>query len=536
MKHFLPHNLLTLAPLLLAAAAVALAGARAQGLLGNTALVAAGALAAALPLGGLLAVLVGKVDTLGRRAATVILLAMLFIPLHLHAAAWRAGFGGLGWFTQLSAGDGPVDPLLSGAAGAIWVHATAAIAWVALIVGAALRGVDPRLEEDSLLFFSAPRVLWRVSLRCAAGAFVVATGWVLVIAAHEMAASDLFQVRTFAEEVYTQHALGLFDPGQSPSEDQRMQAIQLALGLSAVWGVAVAVLWGVGGWLSHAKDQPKGKPWLWKPTKGRASSSVALWLLLLLVAGMPIGNLVFKAGGRAVRDGDSWRREWSAGKVVSQLAAAPVRHRRELGQSAKLGACVATGAVLVGGAIAWRLVRGGPERLVWLALLAACLTTPGPLIGIGAIRIFNQPSDSPCWFLSWAYDHTLLVTWLVQMIRATPIAALVLWPVWRSLPRNVLDAAALDGAARWLVAARMRLPAVASVWLIALAISFAELSATLLVMPPGDQTITLQLFNLLHSGVDDRVAAISLWMIGLLVVVSWGVLRLGTAARGAVTR
>ena len=91
--------------------------------------------------------------------------------------------------------------------------------------------------------------------------------------------------------------------------------------------------------------RPAGSAWVWKPQRTRFLSSALLWGLLLLVAGMPVGNLLYKAGGSAVRDGESWRREWSAAKAAKELAAAPVTHRRELLQSAKLGASVACVAV-----------------------------------------------------------------------------------------------------------------------------------------------------------------------------------------------
>ncbi len=530
MKRLPPRIGRLLLLMLLALVAAALAGPRARGLLTSSAGVAGGALAVALPLGVLLAVLIHKTIGPGRRFAWTVLVAMLFIPLHLQAAAWRAGFGALGWFTQWADASRPVDPLLDGFAGAIWVHGMAAVPWVALLVGAALRGVDRRLEENALLTMSPLRVLLGVSLRVAAPAMLIAAGWVLVVAATEMSASDLFQVRTFAEEVYTQHALGLFDPVEEVSPEARMHAFQMAMGLLAVLLTAVAVLWGAGEMIAQAASSRSQDAWKWRPGASRFAVTGLLGLLLVLIAGVPMGSLVEKVGGRAVREGDGWRREWSPVKAASETAQAPVRHRREFGQSLKLGVSVATGAVLLGGLIAWRLVPGGAARLAWLALLAVCLATPGPLLGLAAIKLLNQPADSPLGFLGWLYDHTLLAPWLVQMVRATPIAALVLWPVWASVPRGVLDAARLDGIRPgWrlgLLAARIRPASVAAAWLAALAVSFGELSATLLVMPPGVQTVTLQLFNLLHSGVDDRVAAISLVMVLVLAALAWGIGRL----------
>src|SRR4051812_5163276 len=47
----------------------------------------------ALPLGTLLAAAIFKSDVPGRRAAGILLVGMLFVPLYLVTGAWDAGFG-----------------------------------------------------------------------------------------------------------------------------------------------------------------------------------------------------------------------------------------------------------------------------------------------------------------------------------------------------------------------------------------------------------------------------------------------------------
>lgn len=520
----------------LALGAALLAGVRNLGLLANTLQVAAGAMAVALPLGVILAVLLEKTSLPGRRLLLVCLATMLLIPLPLHAAAWRAGFGALGWFTQSGVQGQPLDPLLTGMPGAIWIHGMGAVAWVALIVAAGLAGVDRRLEEDALLTHPAPHVLWRVTLRVAAPSVVVAAGWVLVSVAHEMSVTDLFQVRTFAEEIYTQYALGMFDPSTPGAAEFRIHGVQLAAGLVALAALATAVLWAGAAWLDPGRGTAGADPWRWRPASARRWLLGLMAVIGLLIAGLPVGNLLQKAGGYAERKGDTWTRHWSAANAASEIALAPVRHRREAWQSAKLGVMVAAGSVAAGWLLAPGLVRPGARRRWLLASAAVCLTVPGPLLGMATIRVLNQPTGSLLGPLGWLYHHTLLAPWVVQMVRVTPVAMLLLWPVWQSVPQAVLDAAWLQGDSRWWTALRVRVRAVAAVSLVALALSLNELSATLLVMPAGDTTLTIQLFNMLHSGVDDRVAAISLAMILTTAVLAWAALRLWHAATAAPSR
>src|SRR5437588_85862 len=82
-------------------------------------------------------------------------------------AAWQTALGSEGLFPLWN--DQPGRPWASGLGPAVWVHATAALPWVILIVGTGLTMVEGELEEDALLVASPWRVLWRVTLpRCRA--------------------------------------------------------------------------------------------------------------------------------------------------------------------------------------------------------------------------------------------------------------------------------------------------------------------------------------------------------------------------------
>jgi ABC-type Fe3+ transport system permease subunit len=167
--------------------------------------------------------------------------------------------------------------------------------------------------------------------------------------------------------------------------------------------------------------------------------------------------------------------------------------------------------------LAWSVRLARREPWMRLAFLALCLTIPGPLLGIGLIRLLNQPPDSPLADLAWLYDSNF-APWVVQTVRALPLVTLILWPALASVPQVMLDAAATDGTGWWgrllRVALPQRWPAVAAAWLVGLAVAVGELAATVLVMPPQRSTaISVRVFQLLHYGVDDRVAAICLVMV-----------------------
>jgi iron(III) transport system permease protein len=102
---------------------------------------------------------------------------------------------------------------------------------------------------------------------------------------------------------------------------------------------------------------------------------------------------------------------------------------------------------------------------------------------------------------------------------------------FRTLHRDVLDAAALDGARglrrMWWLGVRQRPAALGIAWLVACATACGELSATVMVSPPGMTTVSIRVFRLLHAGVREQVAAICLTNVLGVAVLAWVIALLG---------
>ncbi len=490
-------------------------------LLLNTALLCGATCAVSLPLGTLLAGLLVRTDLPGRRVAVGLLALMLFVPLYLQAAAWQAALGTQGWYTAVTGQPG----WLGGWTGAVWVHAAAAVPWVVLIVGFALRLIEPELEEQALLHGSARRVFLWVTLRGAWPAIGVAALWVAVLTAREMTVTDLFVVRTFAEELYTQSAFG-------PPLGEKPLGILSGAGATAV---LVAV-----GLVLCARLMPGDRPLSLRRSRAfrlgrfRWPASVFVALVMLMLVGVPVASLCSKAGVVITQADDGWQRHFSPAKCLSTVAAAPWHHRRELGWSLGIGALAATAAVVVALGLAWTARRGGLRAVPALAVTAVCLATPGPLIGLGIVWLLNRPNVT---LLTWAYDRSILAPWLALFVVALPPATLILWHALRTVPGEMLDAAAVDGAGRfarlWRIVLPSRAAAIGLAWVVALALALGELGASIAVVPPGVMTFSIQIFDLLHSGVEDRVAGATLALMGLFGALAAVAARLaGRAAYG----
>jgi iron(III) transport system permease protein len=146
------------------------------------------------------------------------------------------------------------------------------------------------------------------------------------------------------------------------------------------------------------------------------------------------------------------------------------------------------------------------------------------VVALAIIRLFNQPDIGG---LIWLYDHTLAAPWLATSVRALPAAILVTWFAILSLPSDLLDAAAIDGlgpvAQFRHVVLPLRWPALVVAWLVAFIIATGDLSASILVTPPGMFTVPVRVFGLLHAGVDDQVAGLCLVTVLLYAIACSGV-------------
>jgi len=513
-----PEIVLTAALLTALAVPTALAAAvwgdaRSGALAWTTAKLAAAVIVCALPPGTLLAFLLARTDLPGRRVLSALLLLQLFTPLYLQATAWLAGFGDRGWFTAI--GLGPV--WLTGFSGAVWIHAVAAVPWIALLVGAGLRMVEPELEEEALLDGNPWQVLRRVTLPAAAGAVGVAALWVAVTLAGEMTVTDLFKVRTYAESLYTDFAVeqeGLpltFLPGAAVTAWLTVAALVLTAAVTSAERPAT---------LACRRVFSLGR-WRWP-------CGLLAALLVLLIVGVPIGNLVYTAGEVVEKSANGeLARHWSPLKCLRLVADSPREYAEQFRWSFELGALAATSVVALALPLAWWARRGGWRALPALLTTAFTLALPGPIIGLGWIWFFNRP-DSP--LLNALYDSQRFGPWLALSLRSLPLATIVLWHALRSLPPDPLEAAAAEGAGGWTrlwrVALPQRWPALAAAWLAAFAVSLGDVSGcNILVLPPGVVPLSWRIFDLLHSGVTDQVAALCLAVLLVVAVLVAGLAR-----------
>jgi iron(III) transport system permease protein len=473
----------------------------------NTFLLIAGTLALALPLGIGTAILLFRTDLPFRKTFRFLIVLALFVPVPLLVSAWQSTLGSSGWLPIAFWEDRPGQPWTSGMGPAIWVNSLASLPWVIVLVGHGLTWVERELEEDALLLVGPVRVLWKVTLPRCKAVIAAAALWVVLQTLADITIPAMFEVRTFSEEIYR-----LFSEGR---EERLAQAVAISLPLVFfLWFAIIYLLPRLDRALPPLQTMTT-RTVIFRLGQNRGPFLAGMVVLALLLAAVPIGSLIWKLGLQGQP------RSWSLVHSWDQLTASAELHGGKVVLSLVLAGFV--GALLAGLAltICWAASGSKLFRFSLLTLLALVWALPGPILGIGLKEaIINWIPDGP--LANWFYFNPSYapVVW-VQAIRFLPCAVAILWPVVRMVPKELLETARLEGARPrqeltkviWPLAAR------ACLWtvLIVAALALGEIAASKLVQTPGADTFVNLLFDRMHNGVDNEVAALCLLLLAAVL-------------------
>jgi iron(III) transport system permease protein len=498
----------------------------------NTASLTLTVVAVAVPLGVAAAVLLYRTDLPFRRAFRFLTLLALFVPLPLFASGWQTVLGSSGWLplswwnpprpgaASATAPGGVWAPWGQGVGSAVWIHAAAALPWVILIVGQGLRWVERDLEEDALTAAGRWRVLTDVTLRRSAAAIGAAALWVGLQTATEITITDMMQVRTYAEEVYTQFVAPEPDDAGLAQDDMIARAVAAAA--PQLVGFALLVAFTAGRWernlppLVGATAEPLLSPLGWCRWPLCAVVGVACAALLAV----PLGSLVWRAGLEGTPPA------WSAVATWRHLS---LTARKDGGALAgSLLQATASGAISAGLALlaCWAALGSRWFRNAVLVLMALAWAMPGPVVGLGLKETIDALLRAthdlrPLRIALWDGPSPLPLLW-VDVIRFFPYAVAVLWPVVRLTPPELRDAARVDGAPplrEFLsVILPMYMAAALRAALAAAVLSLGEISAGKLVMTPGWDSFAQNVWTQMHYGVGNDLAASCLLMLAAVTL------------------
>ncbi|HVJ81066.1 MAG TPA: hypothetical protein VNC50_08355, partial [Planctomycetia bacterium] len=417
-------------------------------------------------------------------------------PILDELGAREAAIGPFGFFRTWS----PGMPTVTGFPAAIAVHALAALPWATAAVALGMARVDPALEETAALSTGFFGVLLQVTLPLARPGLVLAALLAAMPALVDMTATDLFQVRTLAEEVYT----SILEKGREGERGTLLALVPLALLVAAASAATLArAAEPTEAFASRRARLPAGK-------EGRAVQ-VAAWLTMAFLL-LPVAALVWQLGARG---GSTEEIRFSGPVALHYLRTELPTVARIVAEDApRLAITVAatTAAALV---LAW-VWRWSAHmgRMTGIALVAWTWTIPGPVVGLGVIDLFLHPL-APDWLAAW-YDSSAPMTF-AQFTRALPLATTTLAVAMLAVDRGGVESGLLAGASPWqllrMTASGELRPAIVAAALVTLAFCMAELPASKLLQPAGGEPFCAHVFSLLHNGTQNQQAALCLYLL-----------------------
>jgi iron(III) transport system permease protein len=469
----------------------ALADARNLRLFARTCAYGAGVALTAVALGAPFGWLVARSDVPGARWLRPLGLVPLCLPPMLIAMAWT---------------------VLAGVRGgsAAWLVSSAAT-WplVALLAARAAERIDGRLVDAARLTGGA-RALLAAELPLLAPAIAVGACLAFVFTVNDFSVPDYVSWVGTKFSVYADQVFAAWKVDQSAGEAVAAALPLIALTLASLLPALALRRRGAlaslrGDFRAPARIELGALRW---------PACICAAGLVALSAGVPIARLFWEAGGGP--------RGFAFEKLGSAFARALELARGDLRNSLVWAAAAATVATALGLVLGHALERARHGR--WLEMLAlAPLAVPAVLFGIGVIAAWNRPG------LERFYDGGGLVV-LLWVGRFLAFPVLVIGTAVASLDPAGEEAARLAGAgpARRLasiVAPPLRGTLVAA-WSLVFVFSLRELDAAILV-PAANHTAMFRIFNAVHFGRDDFVAALALMLVFLILLpgLAWALAR-----------
>jgi len=489
----------------------------------NSVVFAVGSALLSLVVGGTLAYLHVRTDVRYKGLLFIASFGPLIIPGFLYTAAWifiaDPGIGLVNtlFLTPLFG----VDISIFSMGGMIWVQGLHHAPIAFLLMFAAFRAMDPSLEESALMS-GAPRrvVLRRITVPMLRPAIL---GAVLLVFIQSLEAFEVPALLGLQSGVYVFTSRIYLELRSFPVDYGATGAYAIALLGIAVIGVLLSAF--------LSRDVTKyqtisGKAFRPRPMElGGARTAVNTGVLVYFVIALvlPLVVLVYASLLPFYR-GPSVETLRSLSLVNYQRVIDLPAALTALQNTFVLGIATATATMLLTAVAAWLVVRTkAPGRRLVDLLTFSPLVVPGLVFGLALSFVYLR-TPLPIY-------GTLLILLIAYTTKFLPFGMRYASVAMVQASGELEESALVSGASRMTIFRRVLLPLASSGmiagWIYVLVISFRELSASILLYSPGNEVISVLIFDQFNKGEFTVVAAMGVIMIAILVVLVLIAYRLG---------
>ena len=403
------------------------------------------------------------------------------VPPYIHALVWS---GIVGNVNQLLKG---IEVGFSGYGFGI-SYLVDTMAYLPLGVGLAMVGlmlVETPAVEAARLYKEDFRAFIEVVLPLASPMILAALGFVFILTITDYSIPTLYSYSVYSLEIFSEFS-ACNDPTHS---------VWLSIPLAVITVIMLAVsLRGLRNTVQSSSVNREEGLRYWR---------FPAWFsgLQLLAVTVVVVQVVFLVGGLLIETGSPMSMYYAVEAATDDLVT-----------SAIIGF---VGAVLGGGLgyiLSKQLEKGG----FWWVLVSIPLALPSAIVGIGLIDVYNR-------WLPWLYG-TMAMPVIAVTTRFVAIATIIIYTQSKRIDQLLFDAAELfkreNNQDLWQVKLPLQKYGLGAAIAALVAFSIGELGSTLLVVPPGRETITIRIFNYLHYGGSEEVAGLCLLIVVLMMTLT----------------
>ncbi|MFT7484445.1 MAG: iron(III) transport system permease protein, partial [Candidatus Paceibacteria bacterium] len=457
---------------------------RTLSLLGRTILLGGGASAIATAIGVPFGFLVSRTDVWGREFARPLSIVALLLPPLFLAITWTALCD------------------VRGALATVCILGASTFPIVAFFTATALDRIGAAPEEAARLIGGTPAAL-RMQFPLILPAILCGASLAFLFAINDFAVPDYIssvgkKFNVYADEVFAGYQVAE-STGKAILTSVPLVLLTMLCLAPSLWLRRRGSLATLGGTFRRPAPLRLG---VW-----RLPATLFCWLVAGVLGLLPIGRLIFEAGGGPGEAG------WSFSGMQTAFALALERSREDLANSLAYSAAAASIALPLALVLGHFCERARQGRL-WELLLSLPMAVPAILFGIGQIALWNH---------SWSadfYDSGALVV-LLNVGRFLIFPILLISAAVASQSARLEEAGRVSGIGPATRLVKLVAPPIRSTllagWAMVFVLSMRELDATILV-PAANHTVIFRVFNQIHFGRDDFVAALCLLIIFFLLL------------------
>lgn len=456
-----------------------------------------------------------QINETSGRLWDALLLVPFLIPPYIGAMSWMQLLQRRGFVEQLLGFN--LDSLLFSFPGLVIVMALHLFPMVYVTANQSLRLIGQRYGDVARVFGGRPwPVFWRIQLPLVSTSLLASGLMIFVLTFEEFGTPEILGSRFGFEVIVTSIHKKFTDwpidlPGAS------------VLSLILI-GIAFAAFRG-HGWLANrfsvGIDTPTLSTQTIKSSSYRQLFCHGLFTLVAIPSViLPIATITISASQKTLTGGLAWSNLGLQHFIAMAEVASEPWHA--LSTSLFLAFGAALGSVIIALLVAFMLVRLQPKGravLDFLALLPNAL--PGMAVAVGLILTWNQSF----WPITPYNSGIILLLAYITLTLPYPIRTLT--AALKQLPSSLDEAGYVFGASELQVLWRLLWPLLAPSALasgfIVFAISSRELVSSLMLAPPGVDTVATYVFHQFDQGSVNAGMAMSL----ITILVSGSIIRFG---------